>query len=161
MRLNRIDRITALEWGRTVEAVRTVTMTEALLATHFPRFPVLPGVLVADAMVQAAGWLVAVSHAFGRRPRLTAVRETKFRHYVRPGDQLVVQATVLRLAADEAIASASARVEGRLVATIREMAFACPPAPPGWTASARAEQAALGGVAGEPCEVTTGGGHGA
>lgn len=159
MRLNPIDRITALERGRRVEAVRTVTMTEALLAAHFPRFPVLPGVLVADAMAQAAGWLVTAAHGFARRPTLTAVRETKFRHYVRPGDQLLVDATLLRLTSDDAIASARARVDGTVVATIRELAFRCAPGSPAWAAAARAELAALAGKCRGPTEGDQGGRH--
>lgn len=160
MRFNRIDRITALEGGR-VEALRTVTMTEGLLATHFPRFPVLPGVLVADAMAQAAGWLVTAAHAFARRPTLTAVRDTKFRHYVRPGDQLVVDATLLRLTPDEATASARARADDTLVATIREMVFRCGPGSPAWADVARAELAALAGDFRGASEGDEGGAHGA
>ena len=58
MRFTLVDRIVALEPGKTITAVKNLSLAEEYLADHFPGFPVLPGVLMLEAMTQAAAWLV-------------------------------------------------------------------------------------------------------
>ena len=59
-----LDRIVALSPGERIRAVKAVTATEEYLADHFPSFPVLPGVLMLEALAEAASWLVRVSQDF-------------------------------------------------------------------------------------------------
>ena len=61
MRFSLIDRIVELEPGERVTATKSLTMAEEYLADHFPHFPVMPGVLMLEAMTQAGAWLVRVS----------------------------------------------------------------------------------------------------
>ena len=64
MRFSLIDRIISIEPGVKVTAVKTLSMSEEYLADHFPHFPVMPGVLMLEAMTQAAAWLVRDSEDF-------------------------------------------------------------------------------------------------
>lgn len=111
-----LDRILSLEPGRRASAVRNVPNTLPVLDTHFPRFPVLPGVLILDSLSELAGLAVG-----GGPWRLAAAERARFRHYVRPGDQL--ELSVERTGGDERAPAltAEARVDGRVVASVRRL----------------------------------------
>ena len=64
MRFSLIDRIVELEPGVRITAVKSLTMAEEYLADHFPHFPVMPGVLMLEALTQAGAWLVRVERGF-------------------------------------------------------------------------------------------------
>jgi 3-hydroxyacyl-[acyl-carrier-protein] dehydratase len=85
-----VDRILRLDPGDAIEVVRNVSATEDVFDDHFPGVPLLPGALLVEAFEQAAQLLVAVTHDFTRAARLTRVSRAAFRHFVRPGDQVVV-----------------------------------------------------------------------
>ncbi len=122
MRYLLIDRVLELEPGQFIRAVRNVTLTEDVLATHFPNFPILPGVIITDTLTQAASWAYAAQTDFAVGTRLYTLREAKFRRYVRPGDQLIIEARHLR---DEeggcTVWQAKALVNSRPVASIKEL----------------------------------------
>jgi len=64
MRFSLIDRIVELQPGAKIEAVKNLSLAEEYLADHFPQFPVMPGVLMVEAMTQAAPWLVRRTEDF-------------------------------------------------------------------------------------------------
>jgi 3-hydroxyacyl-[acyl-carrier-protein] dehydratase len=89
MRFTLIDRITALEAGKRIEAVKNLTMAEEYLAEHFPGFPVLPGVLMLEAVTQAGAWLVRATEDFRHSVIiLKEAKAVKYGHFVTPGKQL-------------------------------------------------------------------------
>lgn len=95
MRFSQIDRITDLQPGDSIVAVRSLTLSEEYLKDHFPRFPVMPGVLMLESLFQASMWLVRVTDDFEHS--VVALRKTKaikFQGFVQPGDQLLVTATI-------------------------------------------------------------------
>jgi 3-hydroxyacyl-[acyl-carrier-protein] dehydratase len=112
-----VDRIIALDPGRTVETLKNVSATEDMFDDHFPGYPILPGALIVETFEQASQLLIGVSHDFARVGHLRAVQRAAFRHFVRPGDQLRVRCT--RSGGDEAgwTVSAAADVDGRRVAS--------------------------------------------
>lgn len=83
-----VDRILEFESGKRMVGIKNVTMSEDFLTHHFPGFPVMPGVLVIEAMTQLAGWLLAVSTDFKYKALLSGVRQARFSHFIRPGDSL-------------------------------------------------------------------------
>ncbi len=96
MRLDLIDRITELHRGQSITAIKSLSMAEEYLQDHFPRFPVMPGVLMLEAMYQAAAWLVRASDGFRHSMILmTSANNVKFSDFVEPGETLVLQAEVL------------------------------------------------------------------
>ena len=112
-----VDRILDMNETRIV-GIKNVTVNEPFFMGHFPDFPVMPGVLVIEAMAQVAGVLVLKSLG-GRNEKLVllaSVEEAKFRKPVVPGDQLRIEMTVERRKATVAKMRGVATVAGQVVA---------------------------------------------
>jgi 3-hydroxyacyl-[acyl-carrier-protein] dehydratase len=96
MRFSLIDRVTAIEPGKSITAVKGVSLSEEYLADHFPRFPVLPGVLMLEAMTQAAAWTIRLGEDFAHSVVvLRQARNVKYGDFAEPGKVLTVTAEVL------------------------------------------------------------------
>jgi len=101
MKFGLIDRITELTRGERIVAVKAVSLAEEYLADHFPTFPVLPGVLMLQAMAEAASWLVRDAHDFREAVVLLRnVRNATYKSFVKPGSLVVFSVTCRRLSAD-------------------------------------------------------------
>jgi beta-hydroxyacyl-ACP dehydratase FabZ len=112
-----VDRILDMNETRIV-GIKNVSMNEPFFMGHFPDFPVMPGVLIIEAMAQVAGVLVLKSLG-GRNEKLVllaSVEEAKFRKPVIPGDQLKIEMTVERRKATVAKMRGVATVDGHIVA---------------------------------------------
>jgi 3-hydroxyacyl-[acyl-carrier-protein] dehydratase len=97
MRFCLLDRIIELEPGVRVTAVKRLRPDEDYLQDHFPRFPVMPGVLMLEAMYQASAWLVRQSEGFGHSMVvLKEARNIKYTDFVTPGKELLVTAEILK-----------------------------------------------------------------
>ena len=112
-----VDRIEELEAERVV-GIKNVTVNEPFFAGHFPDYPVMPGVLIIEAMAQVAGVLVlsGIPDRKNKLVLLAGVDGAKFRKPVRPGDQLRMEMKVLRSRATMAKVSGTATVDGAVVA---------------------------------------------
>jgi 3-hydroxyacyl-[acyl-carrier-protein] dehydratase len=112
-----VDRIEELEAERIV-GIKNVTVNEPFFAGHFPDYPVMPGVLIIEAMAQVAGVLVlsGIPDRKNKLVLLAGVDGAKFRKPVRPGDQLRMEMKVLRSRATMAKVSGTATVAGVVVA---------------------------------------------
>ena len=121
MRFFMIDRITRWEVGQTAEAVKNIALSEDFFDDHFPRRPIMPGVLMLEGMAQLSGLLLKASlrEKFQRSAKaiLTVLERTKFRQMVRPGDTLVYRAEVASVNPDGGKVSARATLAGEVVAT--------------------------------------------
>ncbi len=119
MRFVLVDRIVSLTPGDQITAVRLIRPDEDYFADHFPGFPVVPGVLLTEMMAQTAGKCLDAE----RRPRgkamLAKILSASFRQWVRPGDEVALQARIT--ANDERFATADcvAQVGGRTAAQAR------------------------------------------
>jgi beta-hydroxyacyl-ACP dehydratase FabZ len=112
-----VDRIEELEEERIV-GIKNVTVNEPFFVGHFPEFPVMPGVLIIEAMAQVAGVLV-LSQIPDRATKLVllaSVDEAKFRKPVRPGDRLLIEMKLIKRKATIAKMSGTASVDGSVVA---------------------------------------------
>jgi len=93
-----IDKITELERGRTLKAVKVLSLAEEYLADHFPTFPVLPGVLMIEALVQSAAFLVRASEDFAHSMIvLKSARNVRYGNFVSPGDQLDIEVEAIEI----------------------------------------------------------------
>lgn len=112
-----VDRIEELEEERVV-GIKNVTFNEPFFMGHFPDFPVMPGVLIIEAMAQVAGVLVLsqMPDRANRLVLLASVEQAKFRKPVRPGDQLRIEMKVGKRKATVAKMYGTASVDGVLVA---------------------------------------------
>jgi 3-hydroxyacyl-[acyl-carrier-protein] dehydratase len=120
MRFSLLDRILEIEPGRSITAVKAVTLSEEYLADHFPRFPVLPGVLMLEAMTQAAAWTIRAGEDFAHAiVVLRSARNVKYGDFVEPGKTLTVTAEVLSQDDTTTKVKASGTVGGRTSLTAR------------------------------------------
>ena len=112
-----VDRILELEAERIV-GIKNVTVNEPFFAGHFPDFPVMPGVLIVEAMAQAAGVLVlnSIPDRKNKLVLLASIEEAKFRRPVLPGDQLRIEMQVTKRKASVAKMHGQATVDGVVVA---------------------------------------------
>lgn len=113
MRFSLVDRITALEAGQSVTAVKNLSLAEEYLADHFPGFPVMPGVLMVEAIVHAGAWLMRFTENFQYSTiLLKEARAIRFNRFVEPGQALVVTAAVHKRADREWTFKGSGSVDG-------------------------------------------------
>jgi beta-hydroxyacyl-ACP dehydratase FabZ len=113
-----IDRILEIEKGKKAITLKNVSMDEPHFSGHFPNEPIMPGVLILEAMAQTGG--LAFQSSFEREgegiPVLARVEEFRLKRKVIPGDQLVIEAEVLHLFSNLAKVKVLARVGGEPVA---------------------------------------------
>ncbi len=117
-----VDAIIELEPERIV-GIKNVTVNEPFMQGHFPNYPVMPGVLIVEAMAQVAGVLVLsqIPDRHNKLVLLASIEEAKFRRPVRPGDQLRIEMKVGRRKASVAKMFGEATVNGLVVAEARVM----------------------------------------
>ena len=110
-----IDRILAVSLeDRTIRTEATVPTESTIFEGHFPGMPLMPGVLLLEAMAQASGWLQLGVFKFERMPILAAVKEGKVRGSVFPGDLMSIEATLAHEGSGYAMTEAKIRVGGKL-----------------------------------------------
>jgi 3-hydroxyacyl-[acyl-carrier-protein] dehydratase len=89
MRFILIDKVISLEAGKQITAVKNVSLSEEYLADHFPTFPVLPGVLLLEGLIESASWLVRRTENFAHSMiLLEQARNVKYKSFLAPGSQI-------------------------------------------------------------------------
>jgi len=103
MRFNLVDRIVAFDQGKQIRMVKNLTLAEEYLADHFPTFPVMPGVLMLQTLVEASSWLLRITEDF--RHSVIVLREAKnvkYGNFMQPGKTLVVTSEMVEQTDDPA-----------------------------------------------------------
>lgn len=112
-----VDRVLEMNLEQeTILAQKNVTMNEAFFQGHFPRMPIMPGVLILEALAQAGGILCHLKHPGDKIAILSSVNQSKFRHPVTPGDVLHLKCEGIHLSAKGGRVKAEALVGGKVVA---------------------------------------------
>jgi len=112
-----VDRIISLEEGRRAVGIKNVTVNESFFRGHFPNRPVMPGVLIVEAMAQTGGVLMLSQEKHcGKVAYFMAANNVKFRKTVVPGDQLILEAEVVKLRSKTGQVRTQATVDGKVVA---------------------------------------------
>jgi 3-hydroxyacyl-[acyl-carrier-protein] dehydratase len=110
-----IDRIADLNVSdRTITVEAQVPTESTIFEGHFPGYPLMPGVLLIEAMAQTSGWLLIALMKFERMPFLGAVKEAKMRGFVTPGELLKIEASIVHEGSGFAITAAKVSVGGEL-----------------------------------------------
>lgn len=110
-----VDRIVAVEPGKRVVGLKHVSMAEPYLQGHFPNYPVMPGVLIVEALAQTGAVLVMHDPAnAGKMPYFARIDNCRFRQQVRPGDTLRLEVEVTSARGPVGKAHARALVDGKL-----------------------------------------------
>jgi 3-hydroxyacyl-[acyl-carrier-protein] dehydratase len=120
-----VDRILELEPNKRVVGLKNVSMNEPFFQGHFPGTPIMPGVLILEAMAQTSGVLAIASMDKSGKNALMyfmGLDQVKFRKMVVPGDQLIMELEVLKKRAKVMKLAGTAKVDGQVVAEAQLMA---------------------------------------
>ncbi len=112
-----IDRVEELIVGERIIAKKNVTINEPFFQGHFPHEPVMPGVLIIEAMAQAgAVALLSIEEFKGKTAYFGGIDKAKFRKKVTPGDTLILEVELLKVKANAGMGKGIAKVDGKKVA---------------------------------------------
>lgn len=123
-----VDKVTAFEKGKSLTAIKNVTVNEPFFNGHFPGKPIMPGVLIIEALAQATGLLGF--RTMGEEPQenmlymLVAVDKARFKRQVEPGDQLLLEVELLKKKGIMWVFNAKATVDGKVAASAELMCAA-------------------------------------
>ena len=95
MRYLFIDHITEWKSGELIKGIKSIAMSEDFLEFHFPKNPIMPGVLLLEALAQLTGWLEAASSDFKNWFLINKVRKSSFYGFALPGDQVELEVQVI------------------------------------------------------------------
>lgn len=119
-----VDKILEIEKGKKAVGLKNVTINEPFFQGHFPGTPIMPGVLIVEAMAQVGGIAILSMEEYkGKLAVLTGIDKMKFRKQVVPGDTLIMEADLIAFKMGIGKAKVCARVDGKIAAE-GEMMFA-------------------------------------
>jgi UDP-3-O-[3-hydroxymyristoyl] N-acetylglucosamine deacetylase/3-hydroxyacyl-[acyl-carrier-protein] dehydratase len=119
-----VDRILEIEDRKRIVGIKNVTINEPFFQGHFPGDPIMPGVLIIEAMAQVGGMLLigSVAGAERRTVYFMSIDSIKFRKPVRPGDQLRLELDLVQIRGNVCRMTGVAKVDGKVVCECKEMA---------------------------------------
>src|SRR6516164_2648340 len=120
MRFNLVDRIVEVQPGRLIRAAKSLTLGEEYLADHFPTFPVMPGVLMLQTLVEAGAWLLRVSEDFAYSLIvLREARNVKYGNFMEPGRRMDVTTELVETGPELASFRGRGEVDGNTTVSAR------------------------------------------
>jgi 3-hydroxyacyl-[acyl-carrier-protein] dehydratase len=120
MRFTLVDRIVLLEPGSKIVTIKALSLSEEYLSDHFPRFPVMPGVLMLEAMTQAGAWLIRATEDMAHSLiTLKEAHNVRFRNLVAPGQVLTVSAKIVQHDDMEIQLATEGRIDNSLIVSGR------------------------------------------
>jgi 3-hydroxyacyl-[acyl-carrier-protein] dehydratase len=120
MRFNLIDRIVEVRSGQSLRAVKNLTLGEEYLADHFPTFPVMPGVLMLETLVEAGAWLLRLTDDFAHSIIvLREARGVKYGAFMEPGKQMAISVELVERGNGQASFKGKGESEGQSTVSAR------------------------------------------
>ena len=120
MRFNLIDRIVEVRPGQSLQAVKNLTLGEEYLADHFPTFPVMPGVLMLETLVEAGAWLLRLTDNYASSVIvLREAKSVKYGTFMEPGKQMAVAVELIERGDGLATFKGKGEMEGQTTVSAR------------------------------------------
>jgi 3-hydroxyacyl-[acyl-carrier-protein] dehydratase len=120
MRFNLVDRIVEVQPGKALQAIKNLTLGEEYLADHFPTFPVMPGVLMLETLVEAGAWLLRITDDFKHSIIvLREARNVKYGNFMEPGRQMSVRVELVEQDDSLATFKGKGEVDGQTTVVAR------------------------------------------
>jgi 3-hydroxyacyl-[acyl-carrier-protein] dehydratase len=120
MRFNLVDRIVEWQPGKSLQAVKNLTLGEEYLADHFPTFPVMPGVLMLETLVEAGAWLLRLTDDFQHSVIvLREARNIKYGAFMEPGRQMAIRVDLLEQDGASATFNGKGEVDAQMTVKAR------------------------------------------
>lgn len=111
-----IDKIVEIQAGIKAIGIKNVTINESFFNGHFPDYPVMPGVLIVEALAQVSAIAMLTKDEYkGRLGFLAGIDQCRFKHQVKPGDQLILEVDIIRIKGAFGKGKGKATVDGKLV----------------------------------------------
>ena len=115
-----IDRVVDIDYGKSIKILKNVTINEHFFQGHFPNYPVMPGVLIVEAMAQSAGVLTVLSFGANKTNEIcffAAINNARFKRQVIPGDTIIFNIELVNTKSGVSKYECSASVDGAVAAT--------------------------------------------
>src|SRR5437870_9092275 len=120
MRFCLVDRILEVEHGKVIRAVKNLTLGEEYLADHFPTFPVMPGVLMLQTLIEASAWLLRVTDGFQHSVIvLREAKHVKYGTFMEPSRRMLISAELIERDQDLATFKGKGEVNGNMTVSAR------------------------------------------
>jgi 3-hydroxyacyl-[acyl-carrier-protein] dehydratase len=123
MRFLFYDRITAIEKGKSIEGVKTFSLSEEFLRGHFTKRPVIPGVIYIEAMAQLLGWLITYSNDFKCSAILSLIENAIVDPGLRPGFQARIHGEIISTSEKDTLGKAGIEVNGVPIARVDRIIY--------------------------------------
>jgi 3-hydroxyacyl-[acyl-carrier-protein] dehydratase len=123
MRLLLYDRITSLEPGKSIEGVKTFSLSEECLRRHFSKQALVPGVMYIEAMAQLLGWLVIHTHDFRLSAVMSLIENVSIAPGLRPGFSAHITGRLISTSKSDSLGSARITVDGEEVASMGRIIY--------------------------------------
>lgn len=116
MRFILIDKVISLELGVQIKTVKNVSLAEEYLADHFPTFPVLPGVLLLEGLIESASWLVRETSDFSQSMvLLKQAVNVKYKSFLTPGEQIIYNVQAKKIERDSSSFTGFGEADGQRI----------------------------------------------
>jgi 3-hydroxyacyl-[acyl-carrier-protein] dehydratase len=120
MRFNLIDKIIEVQPGVSLKALKNLTLGEEYLADHFPTFPVMPGVLMLQTLVEAGAWLLRISEDYAHSVIvLREAKNIKYGNFMEPGKQMLIAVELVEKTDEIAVFKGKGEMEGQSTVSAR------------------------------------------
>ncbi|HWP59756.1 MAG TPA: hypothetical protein VNL14_17825 [Candidatus Acidoferrales bacterium] len=123
MRFIFVDRVTKLEKGKSIEAIKTFSLAEEFHRRHFGRVPLVPGVVLIESMAQALGWLINYSHDFKLMAIMSLLDGVNVSARLRPGFAARVRAEIVSTSDSDSMGKAQIEANGTVIASAKRVIY--------------------------------------